>query len=145
MRDKGAFGGRRDALSKRIITEQVYDVSEYLFKQGIDFDEENARWMVVPRFNLPPNWHSIARSTAPMKELVGRGYVSGLEIKEPAVKTVNTIVGAMTVEVFLNQYSERQPHTPILVFENNNTMAIYADTLSLESRNTQCFACGIFS
>lgn len=66
VRDKGGFGGRRDALSKRIITEQVYDIAERLFKTGVDFDEENARWMVVPRFKLPPNWHHIARSSALM-------------------------------------------------------------------------------
>lgn len=67
VRDKGGrFGGRRDALSKRIITEQVYDIAENLFKQGIDFDEQNAAWMVVPRFNLPPNWRHIAQSTALM-------------------------------------------------------------------------------
>lgn len=54
VRDKGGFGGRRDALSKCIITEQVHDVAENLFKQGVDFDEENAGWVVVSRFNLPP-------------------------------------------------------------------------------------------
>lgn len=32
VRDKGGFEGRRDALSKRIITEQVYDISEQLFR-----------------------------------------------------------------------------------------------------------------
>jgi hypothetical protein len=66
IRDKGGFDGRRDPLSKRIITEQVYDIAEKLFRQGVDFDEDNARWMVVPRYNLPPQWHHIARSSALM-------------------------------------------------------------------------------
>lgn len=77
-------------------------------------------------------------------ELVKRGYVHGQEVKEPAVKTLNAIVGAMAVEVLLNQYTERQPHAPIHVYENNRAMAMYEDTLSVEARNKHCFVCGIF-
>jgi hypothetical protein len=63
-RSKGhTFGGRRAPLSKRLITEQVVDVAEHLFKQGLEFDEEEAHWMVVPNFYLPPRWHAIARET----------------------------------------------------------------------------------
>jgi len=62
-RTKGSFNGCRSPLSKQIITEQVINVAEHLFKDGVDFDEENADWMVVPKFRLPEIWHSIARST----------------------------------------------------------------------------------
>lgn len=63
-RSKGhSFGGHRPAISKRLITEQVVDVAEHLFKQGLEFDDEEAHWMVVPNFYLPPRWHAIARET----------------------------------------------------------------------------------
>ncbi len=62
-RAKGSFGGRRDLLSKQIITEQVIDLAEHLFKGGVDFDEDDAHWFVAPKFILPRNWHHIARDT----------------------------------------------------------------------------------
>ncbi len=63
-RSKGhSFGGRRSAQSKQIVTEQVIDIAEHIFKQGVEFDEDDAHWMVVPTFNLPPRWHPIARQT----------------------------------------------------------------------------------
>lgn len=63
-RSKGHhFGGPRPALSKRIITEQVVALAEHLFRQGLDFDEDDAHWMVVPNYYLPARWHRIARST----------------------------------------------------------------------------------
>ncbi len=37
-RSKGyGFGGPRSAQSKRIITEQVVDIAEHIFKQGVEF------------------------------------------------------------------------------------------------------------
>jgi hypothetical protein len=57
-------GYARPAESKRIITEQVVDLAEHLFKQGVEFDENGADWLVVPRYPLPPNWRHIAETTA---------------------------------------------------------------------------------
>lgn len=65
-RSKGGFGGNRSRESKQIITEQVVDIATHLFKRGVDFDENDAHSMVVPRYPLPPCWHHIARSTALM-------------------------------------------------------------------------------
>jgi hypothetical protein len=63
-RTKGVtYGGDRTFLSKQIITEQVYDIAEKLFKRGVSFDEENADWMIANSYVLPPIWHSIARTT----------------------------------------------------------------------------------
>jgi len=62
-RSKGSFSGTRSGLSKKIITEQVYDLATHLFKQGLDFDEETANWIVVPQYTLPPIWHHITRHT----------------------------------------------------------------------------------
>src|SRR6266566_8439804 len=51
--------------------------------------------------------------------LVKRGYVTGKDVKEPAVKTLNTSVATMAVEVLINQYTDVRRHIPILVYENN--------------------------
>lgn len=64
-RSKGyGFGGPRSQESYQIITEQVVDIAENLFKQGVAFDEDEAHWMVVPNYFLPPRWHSVARNTS---------------------------------------------------------------------------------
>lgn len=60
----GLWDGYRSPQSKALVTEQVIDLAEKLFKQGIDFDEENADWLIIPKYALPPNWHHIAKSTA---------------------------------------------------------------------------------
>lgn len=74
-RTKGSFGGQRSALSKQIITEQVFDIAENLFKDGVDFDEQDADWMVVPKYFLPPIWHGIAR-TVPLLVVFPTEYPS---------------------------------------------------------------------
>lgn len=61
-RTKGGFGKRRSALSKQIIAEQVYDIATHLFKDGVDFDEDNADWVAVPNYGLPAVWHPIAKT-----------------------------------------------------------------------------------
>ncbi len=75
--------------------------------------------------------------------LVKRGYVTGQEIKEPAVKTLNTFVATMAVEVLINQYTDARRHVPILVYENNGSMSMYEDKESVQQRNKQCFLCHI--
>lgn len=60
------FWGTRTPLSKRIITEQVYDVAEHIFTKGVDFDEQNAHWVVFPEYHLPYAWKGIARTTSLM-------------------------------------------------------------------------------
>ncbi len=77
------------------------------------------------------------------EELVKRGYVTGKDIKEPAVKTLNTSVATMAVEVLINQYTDVREHVPILVYENNGHMSIYEDRESVELRNKQCFLCNV--
>ncbi len=71
--------------------------------------------------------------------LVRRGYVTGQDVKEPAVKTLNTFVATMAVEVLINQYTEMRRHVPVLVYESNGTMSMYEDRESVELRNKQCF------
>ena len=75
--------------------------------------------------------------------LVKRGYVSGSDIKEPAVKTLNTFLATMAVDVLINQYTGARRHVPILVYENNGYMSIYEDRESVQQRNKRCFLCNI--
>ena len=77
------------------------------------------------------------------EELVKRGYVTGKDIKEPAVKTLNSYVATMAVEVLVNQYTDVRRHVPILVYENNGYMSIYEDRESVQLRNKHCFLCNI--
>jgi molybdopterin/thiamine biosynthesis adenylyltransferase len=75
--------------------------------------------------------------------LVKRGYVTGMDIKEPAVKTLNTFLATMAVEVLVNQYTDARRHVPILVYENNGSMSMYEDRESVQQRNKHCFLCNI--
>lgn len=70
-----------------------------------------------------------------------RGYVSGQAVKEPAVKTLNTMLATLAVETLLNQFTGRQTHRPILVYENNQGPCIIPDTDSIERRPKECFHC----
>jgi len=64
-RSKGqGFSGQRSRQSKAIITEQVIDIAEHQFKQGVRFDEDDANWLVIENYPLPPNWRNIANTTA---------------------------------------------------------------------------------
>lgn len=74
-------------------------------------------------------------------ELVNRGYVTGQEVKEPAVKTLNSIVGAMTVDVLVNQFTSRQDHFAVSVFENNRRFAMYSTDEREAARATNCYSC----
>jgi len=74
-------------------------------------------------------------------ELIRRGHVTGEDIKEPAVKILNSIVGAMAVNILLHQYAQRQEHKPVLIYENNKNTSIYEDNESLANRQKGCFLC----
>lgn len=72
-RTKGAelFSGRRNDLSRAIIEEQVYDVAAKFVRGNVQFDEDNADWMVFPNFHLPRNW---AVERAPLLLVFPREY-----------------------------------------------------------------------
>jgi molybdopterin-synthase adenylyltransferase len=75
--------------------------------------------------------------------LVTKGYVTGSNVKEPAVKTLNTTIATMAVEVLINQYTNLRRHIPVLVYENNGQMSIYEEKESVQRRNKHCFLCHI--
>lgn len=70
-----------------------------------------------------------------------RGYVSGRQVKEPAVKTLNAVLAALAVESLINQYTGRQPTVPILVYEGHALPCLYPDTESVTRRHKDCFHC----
>ena len=70
-----------------------------------------------------------------------RGYVTGATVHEPAVKTLNAIVAAQAVNAVINQYTERQPHAAILVYENNTQSTFYQDHDSVRDRLAPCAFC----
>ncbi|MCB0627380.1 MAG: ThiF family adenylyltransferase [Saprospiraceae bacterium] len=75
------------------------------------------------------------------KELVNKGYVTGQEVKEPAVKTLNSIVGAMAVDALLNQFTERQRHVPVIVYGSNQLPVIYPDDEWQTNHAASCYWC----
>lgn len=76
-------------------------------------------------------------------ELIRRGYVAGQEVKEPAVKTLNAMLGAMAVDTLMNQYTQRQQHLPVVVYEDNVMACIYPDRDSVSRRNKECYVCSV--
>ena len=50
------FSGTRSDLSFAIIQDQVFDVGLNYAKSGYDFDEDNADWLVLPKYRMPDNW-----------------------------------------------------------------------------------------
>jgi molybdopterin/thiamine biosynthesis adenylyltransferase len=75
------------------------------------------------------------------RTLVARGYVTGAEVKEPAVKTLNAIVGAMAVDALVNQFAWLREHQAITVYESVPRPAMYADEESVAARSGECYAC----
>ena len=75
--------------------------------------------------------------------LVHKGYVTGLDVKEPAVKTLNAIVACIASDVLVNHYTDRQKHEPIWVYEDNAAKAIYPDRDSVAFRAKNCLCHGL--
>ena len=92
-------------------------------------------------------YNEIAKEIHPDKRvregLVAKGYVIGHDVKEPAVKTLNTHLATMAVDVLVNQYTERNRDAIITVYEENGFPAIYEDKDSVRYRDMNCRVCDI--
>lgn len=92
-------------------------------------------------------YNEIAKQLHPDKNvregLVRKGYVQGLDVKEPAVKTLNTHLATLAVDTLINQYTQRQRDVIIRVFEDNFAPVIYEDVESVAERNLSCSICDI--
>ena len=93
------------------------------------------------------NFNEIAKEIHPDKivreGLVRKGYVRGSDVKEPAVKTLNSHLATMAVDVLVNQYTERHRDAIIQVYEDNEFQTIYEDRVSVANRNLECNVCSI--
>lgn len=74
--------------------------------------------------------------------LVERGYVQGMDVKEPAVMPLNAVVASQTVQALMDQYREDAAHEPITVYESHDGGRMYADWESLADLPLHCFSCG---
>ena len=74
--------------------------------------------------------------------MVQKGYVRGHEVKDPAVKTLNSMVSTIATDVLINQYTERQKDQFVIEFENNDFPIIYEDVDCIKKRNLKCHICG---
>jgi molybdopterin-synthase adenylyltransferase len=90
---------------------------------------------IAKELNIDPNVR---------KGLVEKGYVQGDQVKDPAIKTINAIIGAMAVDQLVNQYTLRQGHQTIIVYENNQQPIVFEDHLSLKKKYKACNLCGGF-
>ena len=74
--------------------------------------------------------------------LVQRGYVSGLDVKEPAVMPLNAVVAAQAVQELINQYRDGAPYIPVTVYESHAGGRMYADWESMTALPDRCYGCG---
>ena len=75
--------------------------------------------------------------------LVERGYVTGSDVVEPAVKTLNAHLATLATDTLVNQYTGRRPDAHVLVYEENGIPVIYEDRASVKDRNPHCSICGL--
>lgn len=76
------------------------------------------------------------------EQMVQKGYVRGANVKDPAVKTLNSMVSTIATDVLINQYTERQEDQFVIEFENNDAPIIYSDKECVEKRHLDCHICG---
>ena len=74
--------------------------------------------------------------------MVQKGYVRGHDVKDPAVKTLNSMVATIATDVLINQYTERQKDQFVIEYENNESPMIYEDVDCIRKRNLECHLCG---
>lgn len=74
--------------------------------------------------------------------MVQKGYVRGHDVKDPAVKTLNSMIATIATDVLINQYTERQKDQFVIEFENNELPIIYEDVHCIKKRHLKCHICG---
>ena len=65
------FSGSRSEYSRAIIAEQVEEIAAKFVRGRVDFDGDNADWMIFPAFRLPRIWRRFA---APLMIVFPRDY-----------------------------------------------------------------------
>ncbi|MDX8337018.1 ThiF family adenylyltransferase [Candidatus Cetobacterium colombiensis] len=75
------------------------------------------------------------------EKILKRGYLK--EHKEPAVKTLNTILASLGVDSYVNEFTNYNRESSILVYENNKIPIIYEDNISIKNKNKNCYVCNL--
>jgi len=73
--------------------------------------------------------------------MIRRGYFSGAEVKEPAVKNLNAIVACLATDTLIGQFTGTRPVCHILVYDGTGTPVIYEDERSVKNRKASCATC----
>lgn len=93
------------------------------------------------------NYNKVAHETHPdpavRNGLVERGYVTGIDVKEPAVKTLNSHIAATAVDTLVKQYTEQRAPVITVYEDNYGVPSMYEDKESLQARPTNCATCSI--
>lgn len=88
----------------------------------------------------------VAAESHPEKDvrtgLVERGYVQGMDVKEPAVMPLNAVVAAQAVQTLIDQYREGAVCAPVTVYESHAGGRMWADWESMDALPRSCFSCG---
>lgn len=75
------------------------------------------------------------------EKILKRGYIT--QHKDPAVKTLNTILASLAVDSYINEFTNYNRESSILVYENNKIPTIYEDNMSIKNRKKDCFICNL--
>lgn len=75
------------------------------------------------------------------EKILKKGYIE--KQKEPAVKTLNTILASLGVDSYINEFITYSRESAILVYENNKIPIIYEDNISIKNRRKNCFICNL--
>ncbi len=102
------YEGPRSEQSKALIRDQVYNVAANLFKQGIEFDEDNCNWFVAPKYRLPRIWGG---RTTPLLIVFPTLYPEippiGCYVRKTITQSAN---GHLYNEAYHNAYKEPLRH-----------------------------------
>ncbi len=94
-------------------------------------------------WRLDPNRVAFERNRAGEigATMIRRGYFSGADVKEPAVKSLNAIVACIATDALIGQFTAGRPVSHILVYDGTGIPKIYEDERSLKNRKASCATC----
>lgn len=75
------------------------------------------------------------------EKFISKGYIKNE--KEPAVKTLNSILASLSVDNYINEFTNFTKDISILIYENNKIPLIYEDIISIKNRRKNCLICNI--
>lgn len=77
------------------------------------------------------------------EHFVKKGYVTGEDIKHPAVKTLNAVLASLAVEEIVNLFSNRRATNNYLEYDDTNGPSIRPLDISQFTASGGCFTCDI--